>query len=261
MKNYLLIAIMGVFCCSCYHPDYHSSNYFVSSNAHSLFDSYRDIIDTNNIFVFPYKDEITTHVSGNRNYVASAMTAKGYNVQNPLTSGYLTFMSFNWSEYKFLQDPNKSNKEATAFFTTHWLSDTSARTLFAGCNNCLRQQIVFSQKLGENHGFKTVLVPVSKYQNSGILDTNPIDKSGGYIEGPLLDLAISTNDIRAINDIYIEDDGGYMSKILTVNYNNTHSSVGLICEVLLKSGASEKCYVFNNYDGSGTLTWKVKKGK
>jgi hypothetical protein len=256
MKNYLLIAILGVFCCSCCS----TSNYFVSPNAHSLFDSYRDLVAKNNVNKFPY--DSLPRLKGNRNYVASAMTAKGYNVQNPLRSGYLTFMSFNWSEYKFLQEPNRSNKEATAFFTTHWLSEATAKGGFPGCNECLPKPIVFFQTPNEeNHLFKTVLVPVSKYQSSGVLDTKPEDTGDGYIKGLFLDLAISTNDIKAINDIYIEGGGEYMSKKLTTNYNDTHSSVGLICEVLLKSGMSEKCYVFNNCDGSGTLIWKVKKEK
>jgi hypothetical protein len=256
MKNYLLIAIWGVICCSCCS----SSNYFVSPNAHSLFDSYRDIIDSNNVFVYTYLDKDSTHVSGNRNYVASAMTAKGYNEQKPLTPGYLTFMSFNWSEYKFLQEPNRSNKEATAFFTTQWVTDTTAKNEFAGCKECLPKPNVFPQNFKVGTTLLTVLVPVSKYQSSGILDIKPQNTGDGYIKGPLLDLAISTNDIKAINDIYIEGDGEYMSKKLTTNYNDTHSSVGLICEVLLKSGKPEKCYIFNTQDGE-TLTWKVKKEK
>jgi hypothetical protein len=256
MKNYLLIAILGAFCCSCCS----SSNYFVSPNAHSLFDSYRDLIVNNNVNKFPF--DSLPRLKGNRNYVASAMTAKGYNEQKPLRPGYLTFMSFNWSEYEFLQESNRSNKEATAFFTTHWLSEATAKVEFAGCKECLPKPIVFFQNPNEeNHTFKTVLVPVSKYRSSGILNAKPEDKGGGYIKGPLLDLAISTNDIKAINDIYIEGDGEYMSKKLTTNYNDTHSSVGLICEVLLKSMKPEKCYVFNTQEGTAVLTWKVKKEK
>jgi hypothetical protein len=253
--------ILCFFSCSEIQPT-KSSPFFVSLNAHSLIDSYRDLVKPINTNDCDYDNSTNSEVlkvKGNRRYVASAMTAKGYAGGS---AGYVTFISYHWVEYSFLNEPNKSIIGLTTPFRTAWLMPDDSISFGIRCVACLPKPVVFPYSKSPNvtnASFMTLLIPVSKYQASGLLISNTSNDSTGAAIDPLLSLAINSTEIKGINDVYMEEESGYMNSKLTAKYADEYSSIGVICDVVLKSGVTEKCYIFNNYDGAGTLVWKVKK--
>jgi hypothetical protein len=233
------------------------SNFFVSANAHALIDSYRDLIAIKNTGDLPYaKDNIT----GNRRCVAGSMPGKGY---GGAVSGYVTFTSYYWFEYSFGANPlNLNNNIVNTSFHTHWYSPERVAALFGsdkGNEIYIPKPIVLNGTQTQN--YSVLLVPIKAYQNSGLKDASiqmGIDKD--YIDSPLVNIAINTTEVKAINDVYLEGQNGYMSKNLSTNYNNLYSSIGLIVEVQLKNGDTKKCYVFNNYEvADSRFAWKNMK--
>ena len=75
---------------------------------------------------------------------------------------------------------------------------------------------------------------------------------------PFLPYAIKASDVKKINDVWVECDGEYMSTNLSTAYKNVKSSVGIVCEVVLKNGSIVNCYVFNNEDNH-RIVWKETK--
>ena len=71
--------------------------------------------------------------------------------------------------------------------------------------------------------------------------------------------ALKANEIQAIEDIGIESPSGLINRRIPTAYNNIHSSVGLVCHVLLKTGIRKKCYILNDFDAPTYLVWKVKR--
>jgi hypothetical protein len=256
MKKIILILFVAL-TTNIYAQKNNESNFFVSANAHALIDSYRDLISSKNTGDLAYaKDNIT----GNRRCVAGSMPGKGY---GGAESGYVTFTSYYWEAYSFGANPlNLNTNIVTTAFHTHWFSQATLPALFGDDNS---KQIYIPNPIvangTETHNYSVMFVPVKVYQNSGIKDAviqSGIDKE--YIESPLVNIAINTGDIKAINDVYMEGQNGYMSKNLPINYNNVASSIGVIVEVQLKNGDTKKCYVFNNYEvADSRFTWKNTK--
>jgi hypothetical protein len=253
MKNYLFIAILGASCCSCYHPVHHSSNYFVSANAHSLIDTYRNIVSETNTNLCPYPGDSAV---ANRRCNYSAMPLNG--IKGSKGEGYISFLSYNNFEYRFIFEITRSIKPSIVSFRTIWMADADIPRLPI-CENCYPKPIVLPIGLID-HKFETVLVPVDSYQSSGIMDTDYIGDSRVVSPNSILDLAINSTEIRAINDVFMEKDGGFSSTKFPIKYNSEYSSVGLICEVILKNNTKLDCYIFNNEDLiSNRFRWKVKK--
>jgi hypothetical protein len=226
-----------------------TSTYFVSSNAHSLLDTYRDLVTQTNtqdcIYDNTGNPDANPPVKGNRHCTFSAMSAKGYNVGAP---GFVSFASWYWFEHT---NPITSNS-----FHSAWFSDTIEANAVL-CRNTWPQPIVNPFKADvaiDNHVFEVILVPVSTYQ-SGYATTS-LFVSGEDPANPFTSMLVKAADIQAINDVYLEAPTGYMNAYLSDKYNSSYSSVGIICEVVLKTGEKKACYIFNNYDDSGTLQWK-----
>lgn len=251
MKNYLFTPLLLVIGFSCTKPAYRSTNYFVSANAHSLIDSYRNLVSERNINLCPYPGD---SVIANRKSNYSAMPLYGY--KGSKNEGYISFLSYNFFEYKFVFDATKSIKPAIASFRTIWMSEADKPRLPI-CENCFPRPIVLPDSL-KDHVFQAVFVPVNTYQLSGVLATDYIGDSP--IGNSILDLAINSTDIRTINDVYIEKTGGFSSIKFPIKYASEFSSVGLICEIILKNNEKLNCYIFNNEDlVSDRFRWKVKK--
>lgn len=251
MKYYLFIPLLAIISFSCIKPAYRSTNYFVSANAHSLIDSYRNVVSETNTNLCPYPGD---SIIANRRSNYSAMPLNGYKASKK--EGYISFLSYNFFEYKFVFDRTKSIKPAIASFRTIWMSEAD-KTRFPICENCYPKPIVLPEELID-HVFQAVLVPVNTYKLSGILDTDYIGDSPNG--NSILDLAINSTEIRAINDIFIEETGGFSNINFPVKYSSEYSSVGVICEVILKNNEKLNCYIFNNEDlVSDRFRWKVKK--
>ena len=65
-------------------------------------------------------------------------------------------------------------------------------------------------------------------------------------------------DVAAITSVQIEEKGGYISATEAADYDNSLSSKGIVVTLKMRNGATETCYVINNYDKAGTLNWKQK---
>jgi hypothetical protein len=227
------------------------TNYYVSSNAHSLIDSYRDLVTQTNTKECPYDNTgnpaANPKVKGNRYTVFSAMSAKGYSAG---TVGYISFSSWYWFEH--------TEPKSTIPFHTAWFSD-SIQANAVLCKSSWPIPIVnpFPSTVNiDNHVFEVILVPVKAYQSANL--TTTVFSHAEDTANPFAAVQIKAADIKTINDVYIEEEAGYMSKKITAKYTDVNSSVGLICDVVMKNGQSLSCYIFNNYDG-GTMRWKNKK--
>jgi len=96
-----------------------------------------------------------------------------------------------------------------------------------------------------NHVFEAYLVNVSDYQKS-------LTRTYDYMKR----YAIRSDKIAQIISWGFESNTGWIANKENANYNNLYSSKGLTVTVKLKTGKSVTCYLLNNYDGVGTLTWK-----
>lgn len=249
MKKVLFLTfLLGIFC-QALNSQTASNSYFVSSNTHSLIDSYRDLLTQTNVKSCTY-DNTSTGTSGVKgSYYCdySAMSAKGYNSG---VAGFVSFSSWYWYVHT---DP----KNTIPFHTAWFSSQTQANAVL--CPDCWPKPIVnpFPATANmDNHVFEVVLVPVAAYQQKNLRATK--FSHGGDATDPFVGIEIKATDVKKIYEITVEGYGGYMSKNVSAAYNNLYSSVGIICEVLLKNGTVLKCYVFNNYDG-GTMVWKGTK--
>ena len=236
-----------------------TSPYFVSANAHALIDTYRDLVSKTNTdtcdIVYDNRPQNPTPSAvayGNYTCTYSAMPVKGY-YSGAGTAGYVSFSSVYWHWHN---QPN-----VTIPFRTVWFSD-DADVRNALCQECIPIPIVNPIKI-HDHSFQAVLVPITAYQSSGLTVGNFINQIDNDPSNPFIPIAIKATDINKINDVSIECDGGYMSKLLPTQYNNIRSSVGVVCEVVLKNGNVINCYVFNNEDGHngliGRIVWKEKR--
>jgi hypothetical protein len=251
-KIFFICTIFATVITSCSTLKTSLSNYFVSSNAHSLMDSYRDLITQTNTKECPYDNTgnpaANPKVKGNRYTSFSAMTAKGYNAG---TTGYISFSSWYWFEH--------TEPKSTIPFHTAWFSD-SIQANAVLCKSSWPIPIVnpFPSTANiDNHVFEVILVPIAVYQSANL--TASLFSHAEDIANPFAAVQIKAADIKVINDVYIEADGEYMSKKIASKYSDVNSSVGIICDVIMKNGQALSCYVFNNYDGSGTMHWKNKK--
>ena len=233
------------------------SSLFVSSNAHDLIDSYRDLVNEKNIKNCDYDNTgglDTIKVKGNRQMVTAAMSAKGFMRG---TVGYTSFLSYRWNTYSYTNQPSKDVKSVVAPFYSIWFGkEDSTRVLGLRCDSCKPNPMAYAA--AGMHVFSCILVPVEKYKTAGIIETIATTDGTLQLTGPFLPLAINCNDIKAIQDVYIEDEAGYMNQKHADKYNNINSSIGLVCDVVLKNGEQMACYIFNNVDGN-YLFWKNKK--
>jgi hypothetical protein len=233
------------------------SSFFVSSNAHDLVDSYRDVVNEKNIKNCDYDNTgglDTVIVKGNRQMVTAAMSAKGF-VGG--ASGYTSFLSYRWNIYTYINQPSKDVKSVTAPFYSIWFGkEDSIRVLGTRCDSCKPNPMSYASS--GMHVFSCILVPVEKYKTAGISETFFTSDASLRLTEPFLPLAINCNDIKAIQDLYMEDETGYMNQKHADKYSNINSSIGLVCDVVLKNGEQIACYIFNNVDGN-YLVWKNKK--
>lgn len=242
---FLLMTLVFVVSCS---PTPIIQPYFVSSNAHSLMDTYRDLVSQT------YTKSCNYDNRGNPGRIAdtfglyyctfSAMPAKGYHTG---IGGYATFQSWFYYTHNF---PINTKAFRTAF---NW----GDRKII--CPECRPTPIVnpFPDNR-ETNSYEVLLVPVASYQRSGSTPSTFIGLTENNPTDPLVSMAINASDVKKINDIFIEDNGGFMSGHLLTQYKNLSSSVGVVCEVVLKDGTNVNCYVFNNHD-SGRIVWKVER--
>jgi hypothetical protein len=224
--------------------------YFVSSNAHNLIDSYRDLVTQTNTKSCTYDNSSNPgvpHVKGTYYCTYSAMSAKGYNVG---TAGYISFSSWYWHTH--------TEPKTTMAFHTAWFSSELKQAAVL-CPDCYQKPLVnpFPATTDiDNHVFEVILVPVSVYRRRKMTTVSFLHAEDAT--NPFATVQIKAINVAKIHDVSVEAAGGYMDLHVTISYNNVHSSVGLMCDVLLKSGKSVKCYIFNNYDGSQTMVWKQK---
>jgi hypothetical protein len=247
IKNYFL----AMFCACC--TFLNAQSYFVSSNAHSLIDAYRDLVTQTNTKSCTYDNSgnpaSQPQVKGSYYCTFNAMPAKGY------SSGTAGFVSFSASYWYTHTDP----KQTTAFHTA-WVS-SHIQEIAILCPDCYQKPLVnpFPTSVNmDNHVFEAILVPVKAYQQ-GRMNAS-VFAHAEDATNPFAAVQIKASNIAKIYEVSFEGAGGYMSLNVATPYNDVHSSVGLVCDVLLKNGKVVKCYVFNNYDGAGTMIWKIKKG-
>ncbi|MDZ4793578.1 MAG: hypothetical protein SGI83_04800 [Bacteroidota bacterium] len=116
---------------------------------------------------------------------------------------------------------------------------------------CAPDPIIFPHPgITENHVFGAKLIKQSDYR---AFTGSPKD----YTTMAAVP-AVQVADIQQILSAYVEENGGYISTSEAANYNNMASSKGIVMNVKLRTGASVLCYIINNYDGAGTITWKEK---
>jgi hypothetical protein len=223
---------------------------FVSSNTYSLIDSYRDLLSQTNIKSCTYDNTgnpaSNPKVKGSYYCTYNAMPAKGYNKG---TAGFVSYASWYWYDHT---DPKTSIPFHTAWFS----SDIQANAVL--CTDCWPKPIVnpFDAETNmDNHVFQVVLVPVAAYQAKKMKAT--LFSQAEDATNPFASIQVKASDIKQINEVYAEKPYDYMSKFNLASFQNPYSSVGIICDVLMKNGNVVKCYVFNNYDG-GTMMWKRK---
>jgi hypothetical protein len=216
---------------------------FISAQAHVLIDSYRDLIDQNGTTNCVYTSGIQYRC------VTSGMPAYGYNLgyyhdsDGQKVYGTVTFVSSYFFDHY--------DAPSRAYFRTMWADKSIYPALV--CPEAIPEvvQYPFAYNNTQNHTFQAIMVPVSSYQS--FPDPNK-RLALGY--PALTALAIKPEEIKAINDIYLECPSGYIRRTESQNYADVQSSKGIVCELLLKNGQTVQCYVINNYDGGGTLLWK-----
>ncbi len=219
---------------------------FLSSNAHALIDSYRDLVEQKGTTSCTYDPTIRYYC------VSAAMSAKGYNLGcydygcSRQVYGAVSFVSSYF--YDHYDAPSR------ACFRTIWAEKGIYPALM--CPDAIPAVVLYpyDHNVTQNHSFQAIMVPVAAYQAF----SDPIKRlTIGYTA--LTSLAVKPEDIKAINDVYLECPTGYIKRTETQNYADVHSSKGIICDILLKNGQNISCYIINNYDGAGTLIWKNHK--
>lgn len=114
---------------------------------------------------------------------------------------------------------------------------------------CPPNPIIFPHPGGatENHVFGAKLIKQSDYKAFA----GPVKDYNTMAAVP--SLVISDIQILAV---YMEENGGYISTTEAGPYSNLYSSKGIVVSVKQRSGPNVLCYIINNYDGAGTITWK-----
>jgi hypothetical protein len=216
---------------------------FVSANAHALIDSYRDLIDQRGTTTCVYDPTIRYYC------VSSAMAANGYNLGcydvscSRQVYGAVTFVSSYFFDHY--------DAPSRAYFRTMWAEKGIYPALI--CPDAIPETVLypFDFNSTQNHVFQSIMVPVGAYQAFA----DPQKRLAiGY--PALTALAVKPEEIKSINDVYLECPTGYIKRTEGQNYADVHSSKGIICDILLKNGQNIQCYIINNYDGVGTLLWK-----
>jgi hypothetical protein len=247
MKNYFLV----LFSAAC--TFLNAQSYFVSSNANSLIDAYRDLVTQTNTKSCTYDNSgnpaSQPQVKGSYYCTFNAMPAKGYSVGAP---GFVSFSATYWYTHT---DPKSTIPFHTMWFPAHAQEIASIGP--EGYQNPLVNPYPSSVNMS-NQSFEAILVPVNAYHQRNLRAF--IFQHAEDTANPFAAVQIKAADIAKIHEVSMEGAGGYMSVNLPTQYNDVRSSVGLICEVVLKNGRTMKCYIFNNYDGAGTMIWKAKKG-
>jgi hypothetical protein len=137
----------------------------------------------------------------------------------------------------FYPDPSQT------FFRVIWGGEAGNFTYYGVCPP---EPIVFPlPSIQQNHVFAAKLVRVSDYQSLPVAS-----RTYDGVEG------IHPSGIVEIINPRLEGREGFIATNETASYNNLKSSKGIIVTVRLSKGMSAECYILNNYDGAGTLTWK-----
>lgn len=116
---------------------------------------------------------------------------------------------------------------------------------------CAPDPIIFPHPgITENHVFAAKLIKQSDYRAFTGTPKNYTTMAAVS--------AIPVADIQQIVAVYVEENGSYISTSEAADYNNMASSKGIVVNLKLRSGTNVLCYIINNYDGAGTITWKEK---
>jgi len=136
-----------------------------------------------------------------------------------------------------------------AIWRVIWGSDPAQ---FAYYGVCPPEPIIYPRPGGniENHVFAARLIKKTDYQAF----SGP-DKS---YNGTLALSAIRIADVTSMSAPVMEESTGHINTAEHDLYDNIYSSKGIVVTVKLKDGSSHACYLLNNYDGAGTVTWKQK---
>ncbi len=189
----------------------------ITSSASALIDSYKKLFE-NKANLCNSTNNILTCLS--------KMDSK-YFTYTPANLGNITFASFN---------------EGTDLFRTIWGASASDYTYYGVC---APSPIIWPAAVAsQNHVFAAKFVTIENFANA------PSPKN-------FLDLTgVPINDILSIDCIKIEESNGYIAATDPISYSNSLSSKGILAYLTLKNKTQIICYVINNYDGAGTLTWK-----
>lgn len=148
-------------------------------------------------------------------------------------------------------------KEGEVSFTAFYYPDSSSvRVIWAARTETFHNYGVLSPNPlvyqgpdgTENHVFELRFLPVTAYKAwKG-------DKNEWSVVKKLQSFAIQ--DIASIGDLRLESPTDHIAQTERAHYDNLFSAKGLFCTVTLKNGTSLACYLYSNYDKSGTLQWK-----
>jgi hypothetical protein len=164
------------------------------------------------------------------------------------TNNILTCLSKMDSKYFSFTPPNLGNitfasfYEGTDLFRTIW----GARAAdFAYYGVCAPSPIVWPIAVAsQNHVFAAKFVTIENFAKA------PSPKN-------FLDLTgVPIKDILSIDCIKIEESNGYIAATDPTSYLSALSSRGILAYLTLTNNTQIICYIVNNYDNAGTLTWK-----
>jgi hypothetical protein len=254
-----IAAAIGFTACICPVPAVR--NLYVSANTHALMDTYRDLVVQTGTKTANYTN-LRQDTTGDYYCTHSAMPAKGFNEgqygngNTRKVFGVVTFVSYYWYQHNTL--PHELTWFYTILAPRHGPGYAGFGDVSMIAPICAPDKIIYPyDTFNTARVIKVMFVPVATYQASPERG-KPL--AGNQILYKLYSaMALKPGDIKAINDVYLEEEGSYMHKNEPESYNSLQSSKGIVCEVVLKNGKTELCYVLNDYDAPGTLYWKSKK--
>ncbi len=165
--------------------------------------------------------------------ITGYMQAGCYSLQKD--SGHVTFASFF------------DETSGSSLFRTTWDSEPLGYNYYGVCYPSVIAWDVPHDGSTLNHVFEAYLVSTSNYQQS-------LSKTYAAVKK----YAIRSTDIDAILSWTFETNSGWIANKENASYNNLNSSKGIIVTIRTKKKQVIDCYLLNNYDGAGTITWKRK---
>jgi hypothetical protein len=175
---------------------------------------------------------VNCHPSANAPTVTGTMPINCYS-NNEGTAG-----SVSYSAYYYADDMTRD------YYRVIWAKNASDFRYYGAC---IPSPILFTlPDVQQNHVFGAKLVKVTGYQSMPAA-SRTYDALAGYHPANII----------ALENPRLEGRCGYIATNEPDNYNNLKSSKGIIVSVKFRSGEMVDCYLINNYDGAGTITWKT----